>query len=173
MTPCVTQMDPRLKIVAVAVLGATVALVALLRVERVTVAAQARELAVLTARYDRLARRAARAQPSAPRAPRGGGHPRCGSWAGCVDRVKAAGDAVRSARGGTGAFSTFGRTSVMNGVFGALLLPTLAHVARPKILEIGLGCGMPDGPGESADVWRALFPAGARRDRARRRFNVS
>ena len=33
-----------------------------------------------------------------------------------------------------------------------LMLPILSTVKRPKVLEIGLGCGMPDGPGESVDV---------------------
>ncbi|KAH8071710.1 hypothetical protein JL721_4212 [Aureococcus anophagefferens] len=84
----------------------------------------------------------------------------CGPFAGCVDRVAAAGDAVASRRRSKGAFATFGAASCMNGLFGMVLLPVLAHVPRPKILEIGLGCGMPDGPGESADVWHELFPRG-------------
>lgn len=34
-----------------------------------------------------------------------------------------------------------------------------AGLQPTRILEVGLGCGMPNGPGESVAVWTAIFPA--------------
>ena len=98
---------------------------------RSVVTAQANDLQVLRRRYNALARRSARSAPALRRSPAAaaGRHEHCGPWAGCVDRVAAAGDAVQAARKGGGLFATFGATSVMNGVFGALLLPTRARPA--------------------------------------------
>ena len=43
-------------------------------------------------------------------------------------------------------------------IFGMFLIPVLAAEPRPKILQLGLGCGDPDGPGEAVELWHDLFP---------------
>lgn len=65
----------------------------------------------------------------------------------------------RRHRGKSIGYKTFGTGSQYNVLFGMLMLPILAAVSKPRIFEIGLGCGMPGGPGQSVEVWHELYPS--------------
>jgi len=43
-------------------------------------------------------------------------------------------------------------------MYGAFLLPWRESANGPKLLEIGLGCGMSYGPGASVKAWQTLLP---------------
>mmetsp|Transcript_14007 Transcript_14007/g.30380 ORF Transcript_14007/g.30380 Transcript_14007/m.30380 type:complete len:316 (-) Transcript_14007:345-1292(-) len=81
------------------------------------------------------------------------------TWTDCLDLIEDAN------RGRTGNLRLdFDRSP--NGNYGALygmvVLPMLQSIKpprRPKLFEIGFGCGMPGGPGRGMQFWHNLVPA--------------